>query len=624
MAAGIERVEAELAARIDEFRAGGDPARILADETLTLLIALVRAAGKQVSTSTSVMATFGWGWWCRHLASVSVGTGADEADDVNLDQAREVFYVVELLDVTQVPPELRHPLPADPEDDTSVLLDRARRLIATGSWAEAAAFAYAAIHATPQESSARTAVLTQAGFLLYAAFLCGANPSYLDRAAAVFRMAADDSDPGDPFLAKLYVGIARVAEQQYRLRGDPRDLEHSIGSWRMAVTQYPAGSEDRAAAAAELSTALLAGYGLSRDKDLVLEAVVHARQAVQSAVSGPERTGRHWHLGKALIASHTVTHALADVDDAITAIRETAGDLAFPHPDDLRHCLFILYRIRFCWYGRSRDIDTAIWWGEYAVQLAAPDSRWRDDDAQALALLHDLDQARGPGVPGHCQDVRDDWLVSPLRERILAFVRYDDRAGLLAPDAPSLAVTAIKRYRLDTGPTKTKQLCAIAWFFWCRHLVLPRGHEADDFRLAVDYFARLAQVDPQLVATPVARLVVMGEVDLDPGHYRTFSHMVTELRRSDVGTDIDLDATTSLLRRLLPLADDENQVRCRTILAWALAARAERRGSAEDLDEAAAMLGDLAADAPTAAPDRALYLGGLAARLRAGSSTAAR
>lgn len=607
MMADLAQIQDELAARIREFRVGGDPARILASETLELVTALAVAVDGQGGMSTSTMAVFGWFWWCRHQACEAAGI----PDDVALNEARLNFYIVELLDVTLVPYELRHPVTSVPEGDAGAVLEQARQLIAAGSFSHASASAYAAIHAVPQGRVERPAVLGEAGFVLFGAFLCSDDPDYLDRAATVFTTAIDEVHPGDPLLADLCCGAATCAGAQYDLRRKPTDLKTAIGFWRRAAAQYSVGSEHRAAVDAELSAALLTEYSVSRADELAHDAVNYARRSLHPALSAQEHGERCRRLGQALVVSHTVTHTLADVDGAITAFRDAAGDLGTPLPDEIPHSLFMLYRIRFGWYGRRQDFDTALRWGEYCAQLASSSPLWCDEAAQALDLLHDLAQVRGPEIPEHCRDIRSDWLVSPLRERILAFVRRNHRSQLQAADAVPLALAAIKRYRADAGPTKAHQLYTIAWFFWCRYLVLPTAEGPDDFRLAGDYFARLALLDPQLVAEPVARLIAIGEVDLDPGHSRTLSHMAVELQRPDA----DTDAAVSLLRRLLPLVEDENRARCRAVLAWALAVRAHQKDRPEDLDEASLMLGDLASDAPTAAPDRALHLSRLAARL---------
>ncbi|MET8976977.1 CHAT domain-containing protein [Streptomyces sp. NPDC004539] len=197
------------------------------------------------------------------------------------------------------------------------------------------------------------------------------DPALLDESVVAFEAALKSLGPGHPERATTLSALGVQIRKRGLRRGDAAELDRAVRVSRESVEAAQVGDPDRAGCLTHLAAAHAARYELLMTEADLAEAIRAARDAVVAltpGLSAQERSVTWNNLGMLLRRSHERSHALADLNEAIDALRtavETApgGTVAGNAATNLTLALSDLYDRT----GGLADLDEAVDAGRLAV-----------------------------------------------------------------------------------------------------------------------------------------------------------------------------------------------------------------------------------------------------------------
>jgi Tetratricopeptide repeat len=431
--------------------------------------------------------------------------------------------------------------------------------------------------------------------------------------------AALVTSPADPAtsLPSASRPFAEIAAQVLeRITGHIPEGPHLSEDRQTAVGQHADGTTEAAAA-------LLRRYQRTGRLADIDEAVSALRDALADQPAGRQRALRN--LALALKLRYAAAGDLADLDDAAKALREALTDLSGPPSAPLLAELAAVLGLRFARTGEPADIDEAVSAARQAATLTEADSgeygRYAGDlggfllrRAQSAGTPADLDDAvtwlrTAVAVPAPLDDATAARFLTDLGKALWLREDLDDAINVL-----ELAIQRSPGSRDDDTPRSGRELAArLADLGAALQARARRVGSGDDLRRAAGSYrsaARLAAAGQPEAAQYLAGLgVALRDLVRLTHSGRDLAEAIQSLRAAVSETGLD-DA-----------ARPERQAD----LAAALLTRFELDGNRGDLTEAAYLLELAAAEAQAGNEDRARYLAALgAAHERSFSVTAER
>jgi tetratricopeptide (TPR) repeat protein/energy-coupling factor transporter ATP-binding protein EcfA2 len=246
--------------------------------------------------------------------------------------------------------------------------------------AEAIDTSRAALRVTPIGDPSLPARLSGLGTALMAPANQTGDSALLDEAAAVFRQAVEATPDDHPDRARYLSNLGDSLRIRFVQTADPADLDQAIAVIRAAIqatsTDHPAGAVSHS--------------GLDANLSRVVGAVnVVVADAISNDPNQHSYLANLRNLGNALRARFEQTGDPADLDQAITVIRQAIEIISPDHPDQARYLsdYASVLRARFERTRSVADAEQAISGYARAAGLASAAPSVRIDAARIGALL---------------------------------------------------------------------------------------------------------------------------------------------------------------------------------------------------------------------------------------------
>jgi tetratricopeptide (TPR) repeat protein len=184
--------------------------------------------------------------------------------------------------------------------------------------------------------------------------------------------------------------------------------------------------------------------------------------------------------------------------------------------------------------------------------------------------------------PDHIQE-----LLAAVRARVEACMEYGDASGAVDPAALDQAAELWLAAQLEPEP-QAEIIYVLACLHWCRYLALPEGLDRDDHDAALQLFAMIGEIQPDLVPDEVARILgVTRPANQDPGSlYNRGVLLFNEFQQT--GRRAEIDQAVTLFRQAAEAipADHPRRGMVLSGLGAAYMTRFESFGDTADLDQA--------------------------------------
>ncbi|WP_329092693.1 CHAT domain-containing protein [Actinomadura citrea] len=469
----------------------------------------------------------------------------------------------------------------------------------------------------PQSAPDGGGLLARLGRMLYRDTLASQDAGVLDRAVALFRLAAAATGPEHAEYGRCRTNLSSALLTRFERTGAPPDLEESITFGRAAVEGAGPGEPDGALYLSNLGNALLTRFEYLGGEPDLDAAIAAGRAAVTGWPDHPDRAALASNLDLALRTREALLHRVTGADELIDLARDAVITTSPDHPahagqlSQLGHALLA----RFERAGDPADLDEAVEAHREAVAVAAP------QDAEGAASLSDLgDVLRIRFVQtGDELDLAD--AVEAGRAAVAA-TRADDPD--LCGRQSNLANALCELHRRTGGRKELDEAVALA-----RRAVAATpadGSErpsylsnlCDILRMRFERTGQEADIDEAVEAGRA------GVAAAPPGHPHLPAYLgnlgaASLSRFRGTGGQADLDEAVDALRMAVAAAPDASPHRGTMLanLGGALQVRFDSVRRREDLDEAVDTCREAVLATPADHSSRGVRLSNLGAALQA-------
>ncbi len=449
------------------------------------------------------------------------------------------------------------------------------------------------VNRTPETDPLRPGRAYVLGMALWSRFLVLGQPEDLEEAIELLREAVAGTPEEHSDRPGRLADLGLALKSRFFQRGRLKDLEEALACFRAALEALPLDAPIRPLLHSHLGIALNELYDQTRDPEVLEEAVEHGRRALELASEGDSRRWIYQkNLGQILMRRHFVHGEDGDLEEAEQLFRQSLDAMGEGHPD-YPLVLYHLGQIQLLWYRRTGDLVT-LEGARLALQAAVEDLP--TDSPARPTYLSDLGLVLWESFLRHPRLETLEAAIGCYRE---ALTRTPEEAPLRGSLLVNLGLLIRLRYlhtrnaddleaaiellregldRTSEGSSRWSEGCsALGLCLWSRYL---RTREPQELEEAIRFLRKGLIGQPE--RSP-RRFFLLGRL----GNLLRLRHRETEEGES-------LEEAIALLRQALqefPAFQESREAHhYRIDLALALAARYDREGAPQDLEEARRLL----------------------------------